>query len=90
MHLTPIASTSLVSTSTLRRAGPEFRLVDDDGLSYRIDRAWGIYAALSRWGENKLRYFKQPVNGDLAVQVDAPLPPLQARAATLCTGLAPP
>lgn len=70
-------------------AGPEFRLVDDDGLSYRIDRAWGIYAALSRWGENKLRYFEQSVNGDLAVQVDAPLPPLQARAATLCTGLAP-
>ena len=70
-------------------AGPTFRLVDNDGLTYAVDLARGIYAALSRWGESRLKYMPQSVNGELVVPVAAPLPTLQARTAALCTGLAP-
>lgn len=70
-------------------AGPTFRLVDNDALTYEVDMARGIYAALSRWGESRLKYMPQSVNGALVVPVAAPLPTLQARAAALCTGLAP-
>lgn len=69
---------------------PTFRLLDDDGCFYDLDLATGIYAALSRWGENVLRYQAESVNGTLVVPIGAPLPTLQARAAALCSGLAPP
>ncbi len=64
-----------------------FRLVDE--AVYAVDWAVGVYAALSRWGENRLRYIPQSVNGVLCVPLAAPLPTLQARTAALCCGLAP-
>jgi hypothetical protein len=69
---------------------PAFRLLDSDGAAYDVDLATGVYAALSRWGENVLRYKPDPVNGTLVVPLGAPLPTLQSRTAALCSGLAPP
>lgn len=68
---------------------PAFRLLDNDGSFYDLDMAMGIYAALSRWGENVVRYHADSINGMLVVPVGAPLPTLQARTAALCSGLAP-
>jgi hypothetical protein len=68
---------------------PELRLYDGDGRGYAPDLASGVWAALSRWGENRLKYDRQQVNGELVVPLTAPLPTLQARAAALCTGLEP-
>ncbi len=65
-----------------------FRLVDRDGI-FSVDLPTGVYAALSRWGTNRLRYAEQSVNGELWAHLMAPLPTLQARAAALCSGLAP-
>jgi hypothetical protein len=65
-----------------------FRLIDD-GEVFGVDLATGVYAALSRWGVNRLRYVEQSVNGELWVHLAAPLPTLHARTAALCTGLAP-
>lgn len=68
---------------------PAFRLLDRDGAVYAPDMVTGIYAALSRWGTNVLRYAPDSVNGTLRAPLRAPLPTLQARAAALCSGLAP-
>lgn len=67
----------------------ELRLRDIDEKLYSPVRSLGIWAALARWGENRLRYEPQEVNGKLIVPHRAPLPTLHARAAALCTGLAP-
>jgi hypothetical protein len=67
---------------------PAFRLLDNDGSVYDLDVATGVYAALSRWGENVLRYEPESVNGTLVVPPGAPLPTLHARTAALCSGLA--
>lgn len=68
---------------------PTFRLVVSDHEIYEVDWAIGAWAALSRWGENKLAYRAEAVNGTLIVPAGAPLPTLHARAAALCSGLAP-
>jgi hypothetical protein len=68
---------------------PTFRLLDDDGRLYAPDLAIGVYAALARWAGDVLRYHPESINGTLAVPIGAPLPTLQARAAALCSGLAP-
>ena len=68
---------------------PMFRLIGDDGNVFGVDMATGVYAALSRWGINRLKYVDQSVNGELWVHLATPLPTLQARAAALCSGLAP-
>lgn len=67
---------------------PAFRLLDGDEI-YAVDWAIGAWAALSRWGENKLLYREEAVNGTLVAPVGAPLPTLHARAAALCSGLTP-
>lgn len=69
--------------------GFAYMLQDDDGSTYKVDKAVGIYTALSRWGENRLRWFRKSVNGELVVPLRAPLPVLHARVAALCSGLAP-
>jgi hypothetical protein len=69
--------------------GAEYRLVDDAGEIFALDRARAIYACLARWGENILKFMADPVNGTLVVPMAAPLPDLQARAVALCSGLAP-
>jgi hypothetical protein len=69
--------------------GFEFRLVVSEEEIYAVDKAIGIYAALARWGRNRLRYMPTSVNGELIVPLSAPLPTLTARAAVLCSGLAP-
>lgn len=69
--------------------GREYRLVTSEREIYDVDKALGIWAALSRWGENRLRYRPEEVNGNLIVRLDTPLPTLQARTAALCSGLAP-
>jgi hypothetical protein len=68
---------------------PTYRLVAGQDETYKVDLAIGAWVALSRWGENKLRYVEDDVNGTLAVPVATPLPTLHARAAALCSGLAP-
>lgn len=70
-------------------ARPAFRLLDHDDEVYELDIATGVYAALSRWGENVLSYSPDSVNGTFTVPLGAPLPTLQARTAALCSGLAP-
>jgi len=67
---------------------PTYRLVTEDE-TYNVDWAIGAWSALSRWGENKLQYRRDAVNGTLIAPVGAPLPTLHARAAALCSGLAP-
>jgi hypothetical protein len=69
--------------------GRAYRLIDRDGSIYALDSAKATYAALSRWGPNVLKYMSDSVNGTLVVPLAAPLPVLQARAAALCSGLAP-
>lgn len=69
---------------------PALRLLDGNGSVFQLDLAVGVYAALSRWGENILRYQPESVNGTLVVPLGAPLPTLQARTAALCSGLAAP
>jgi hypothetical protein len=68
---------------------PTYRLVAGQDETYKVDLAIGAWVALSRWGENRLRYSEEDVNGTLAVPVATPLPTLHARAAALCSGLAP-
>jgi len=66
-----------------------YQLRDLDGASYRVDMPVGIYAQLSSLGDNRLKWFRHSVNGQLTVPLAAPLPALHARAAALCSGLAP-
>jgi hypothetical protein len=68
---------------------PAFRLLDTDESVYDLDLAIGVFASLSRWGENVLRFQSDSLNGTLTVPFGAPLPTLHARAAALCSGLAP-
>jgi hypothetical protein len=68
---------------------PAYRLIVDSDQVYDVDLATGVWAALSRWGENRVRYREDAVNGTLVVPLGAPLPTLQARTAALCSGLAP-
>ncbi len=68
---------------------PDFRYVDSDGSSSAVDRATGIYLDLSRTKRTLLSFREEKVNGVLKVPVQAPLPTLHARAAALCSGLAP-
>jgi hypothetical protein len=69
--------------------GPRFRLVESRTSVFAVNRDLGVYAALSRWGESRMRYFAGTINGELEVPLRAPLPTLHARAAVLCSGLAP-
>lgn len=71
-------------------AGLAFRLIDGEGVDFAVDLAIGVYACLSRSGHSRrLRWFRNSLNGELEVPLRAPLPTLQARAAVLCSGLAP-
>lgn len=67
----------------------QHRLRDIDGAVYAPERAAGIWSALSRWGENQIKFDPKSVNGELIVPLQAPLPTLHARTAALCTGFAP-
>lgn len=67
----------------------EHRLLDTDGAIYAPERAVGIWSALSRWGENRIKFDPKSLNGELIVPLQAPLPTLHARAAALCTGFSP-
>jgi hypothetical protein len=66
-----------------------YRLVAGLDRIYDVDLAIGVWAALSRWGENRVQYREDAVNGTLVVPLGAPLPTLHARTAALCSGLAP-
>ena len=68
---------------------PDFRYVDSEGRSFAVDRATGVYLELSRTKRTVLCFREEQVNGVLIVPVQAPLPTLHARAAALCSGLAP-
>jgi hypothetical protein len=71
-------------------AGRRFRYVDGSGTSHEVDLAIGTYAALRESpGRGWLKWFRKSLNGDLEVRLRAPLPTLHARAAALCSGLAP-
>ncbi len=67
----------------------EFRWVDDAGRHLPIDKFSGIYAELHRLSRQCLRLVLDGTNGELVVPAGAPLPALHARAAVLCSGLAP-
>jgi hypothetical protein len=66
-----------------------YQLRDQGGASYRVDMPLGVYAELRRLGDSRLKWFRHSVNGQLTVPLTAPLPALHARAAALCSGLAP-
>jgi hypothetical protein len=71
-------------------AGFNFRLLDAEGNTFDLDLAIGVYAALVLSGQrSRVRWFRSSLNGELEVPLRAPLPTLHARAATLCSGLAP-
>ena len=68
---------------------PEYRYITKGGSIHRMDRDLSIHAVLRDAGRKVLRWHAQQVNGDLYVAQGADLPLLHARAAALCTGLAP-
>jgi hypothetical protein len=69
---------------------PQYRFTAGERRYANVDFSTGRYAELRRLGINVLTYKKESVNGTLRVSVRADLPPLQARAAILCTGMLPP
>lgn len=71
-------------------AGYTFRFFDAEERAFAVDLALGVYAELRRTAEvRRLKWFRASVNGELEVPLRASLPTLHARAATLCSGLAP-
>lgn len=67
---------------------PRQRFVPQQGKSHEVERAIGIFAELRRTGTQVLRWTGEDVNGELIVPGQTPLPALQARVATACSGLA--
>ena len=70
-------------------SGPRrIQFVDDDGTRYRVDLAVGTWAEARRLGATDLLLWESDgTNGTLLAPWMLPLPALQARAATLCSGL---
>jgi hypothetical protein len=68
---------------------PEFRYVESQPTFLSVDLPLGIYAELKRTGRSILSFEEEELNGTLVVPARAPLPWLQARCATLCSGLEP-
>jgi hypothetical protein len=64
------------------------RFVTQSCVNHEVERAIGIYAELRRTNTQTLRWTADDINGVLIVPGQAPLPALQARAATACSGLA--
>jgi hypothetical protein len=70
--------------------GRELRWIDEEGRPHRVDLALGAYCELRRLARSDvLSWMELHVNGTLSVPLSAPLPVLQARAATMCSGVAP-
>src|SRR5262249_39933627 len=70
--------------------GRELRWVDEGGEPHRVDFSLGAYCELRRLRTSDvLKWEELAVTGTLSVPLAAPLPVLQARAATMCSGLAP-
>lgn len=70
--------------------GRRFRFLDEARVSHEVDLSIGAYAALRLTASGGwLKWFRRSLNGDLEVRLGAPLPTLHARAAALCSGLAP-
>jgi hypothetical protein len=67
--------------------GPAFEYVDEAGRHHSVDKYVGQYLELARLRKTVLRY--SGTSQTLSVPADIRLPVLQARAATLCTGLVP-
>jgi hypothetical protein len=63
------------------------RFVPQVGIAHEVERAIGIYAELRRTGKQILAWRADDVNGTLIVPGQTPLPTLQARVATACSGL---
>ena len=73
-----------------RRGRRELRWKDPEGQVFQVDQALGVYAELRRlgiWGV--IRWYEDSLHGSLGVRLHAPLPVLHARAAAMCSGLAP-
>jgi hypothetical protein len=86
----PVDSDTVPGLYRYEYRGRELRWIDADGRPYRVDFALGAYCELRRVRSSAILYWTQlAVNGTLSVPLKAPLPVLQARAATMCTGLAP-
>jgi hypothetical protein len=68
---------------------PEFRFVTSAGRSFTTDKAIGVFAELARTRRRVIAFSNESPNGTLIVPVGVPLPVLHARAAAMCTGLAP-
>jgi hypothetical protein len=68
----------------------ELRWKDDHGQPYHVDFALGVWCELRRLGKrSEMRWEVQSVHGLLGVPVPFPAPALHARAAAMCSGLAP-
>jgi hypothetical protein len=86
----PVESDSEPGLYRYEYRGRELRWVDREGRPHRVDLALGVYCELRRHGQSDvLHWVELSVNGTLSVPLRAPLPVLQARAATMCSGLAP-
>lgn len=68
----------------------ELRWKDDDGQPYHVDMALGAWCELRRLGRrSEIKWEPESVHGLLGVPVRFPAPALHARAAAMCSGLAP-
>ena len=86
----PVESDTEPGLYRYEHRGRELRWVDDERRPYRVEFALGAYCELRRLRNSEtLHWMELPVNGTLSVPLKAPLPVLQARAATMCSGLAP-
>jgi hypothetical protein len=86
----PVESDSDPGLYRYEHRGRELRWIDEKRRPYRVDFALGAYCELRRLeNSDTLHWMQLPVNGTLSVPLKAPLPVPQARAATMCSGLAP-
>jgi hypothetical protein len=68
----------------------ELRWRDDDGQPHHVDMALGAWCELRRVDRRReIRWEQESVHGNLLVPVRFPAPVLHARAAAMCSGLAP-
>jgi hypothetical protein len=86
----PVESDSEPGLYRYEYRGRQLRWIDEERRPHRVELALGAYCELRRLSKSDvLNWMELPVNGTLSVPLSAPLPVLQARAATMCSGLAP-
>lgn len=68
----------------------ELRWMDNGGQPHNVDKALGTWCELRRLGRSgEIKWYVESVHGELGVPLRFPAPALHARAAAMCSGLAP-